>query len=154
MLKVYNMLFSLATYVNVNTFGDGTTVLTCSAQDVLDMQWSVAYFGMSQNIDLDTILDSDTEYFTVTDGITLYSTVYYDRFYYNKDIESTMRVISQSGNGVQRTQVTFVCSGRTRSGGNFRNENTISATLANPTTPSEVPETSPSPTGKLQHCRC
>ena len=143
MLKVYNMLFSLAA-LYVNTFGDGTTVLTCSAQDVLDMQWSVSYFGMTQNIDLDTILDSDTEDFTVTDGITLSSTVYY-----NRDITSTMSVISQSGDGVQRTQVTFVCSGRTWFDRNFRNENTISATLANPTTPNEVPDTSPPPTGKL-----
>ena len=142
----------------METSGDGIATLTCSAQGVRDMQWSVSYFGMDQNIDLDT---TQAEYFTVTDGITLSSTVNYnrvyydyDRFYYNKDIKSTMSVISQSGNGVQRTWVTFICSGRTQSGGNFTLENAISAALANPTTPSEIPETSPSLTGKLQHCRC
>ena len=148
MLKVTCYFLYIAASVIVKTCGDGTTDLTCSAQGVINMQWSVSYFGMTQNIDLNTILDSATEDFTVTDGITLSST------FNSGNIESTIRVISQSGKGVQYTWVTFVCSGKTQFGGNFWKGNAIVAALANSTTPSEVPETSPSPTGKLQHCRC
>ena len=134
----------------MDTFGDGITTLTCTVEGVRDMQWSVSYFGMTQNIDLDTIQDSATEDFTVTDGITLSSTVYYG------NIESTMSVISQSGSGAQTTQVTFVCYAITNSGGyigRFRKERTITVALANPTTPREVPETSLPSTSKLQCCR-
>ena len=133
--KVTSSFPYTATSLDVTTLGDGSAMLTCSAEDVLNMQWSVSYFEMNQNIDLDTIQDSATQDFTITDGITLSSTVN------SPNIESTMRVISQSGNGVQPTRVTFICSVRTQSGGDFRNENTIIAALVNPTTPSEVPDT-------------
>ena len=140
----------IAASLSVDTFGDGISTLTCSAEGVRDMQWSVSYFGMTQNIDLDTIQDSAIEDFTVTDGITLSSTVYYG------NIESTMSVISHSGSGVQTTQVTFVCYAITKSGGymgRFRKERTITLALANPTAPSEVPETSLPSTSKLQCCK-
>lgn len=104
------------------------------------MQWSVSYYG---TIDLETILDSATEAFKVRDGITLSSTAN------SGNIMSTMSV-SRSGGGVRSTQVTFVCFGRTQSGGNFRHVNTIIAALANPTTPTQVPDSGPPLTGKLQ----
>ena len=137
------MLFSLAAVVDVNTFGDGTAILTCSAEGVINMQWSVSYFGIIQNIDLETILASATEGFKVRDGITLSSTANFG------NIMSTMSV-SRSGGGVQSTQVTFVCFGRTQSGGNFRHVNTIIASLANSTTPTQEPDSGPPLTGKLQ----
>ena len=141
--KLIQILFSslsvsiAAGPLNVNTFGDGTTTLVCSADGgVVNMQWSVSYSGMSRAIDLDTILASATENLTVTEGITLSSTRRMD------SIQSTM-TISSGSNRVASVLVTFVCSGRTQSGGStrrFRNTATVTVALPNPTTaPSTIP---------------
>ena len=58
-VKLIQILFSslsvsiVAGLLNVNTFGDGTATLVCSADGgVVNMQWNVSYSGMSRAIDL------------------------------------------------------------------------------------------------------
>ena len=108
--------------------GNGGDTVTCSAQNVVDMQWSVSYSGMRRDVDLDMILDSVNQELAVTGGITMSSVLI------------VMRTAPVSSGG-QRVQVEFVCFGRTGFGGTFEEVASITtfilpdtATLDTPTT--------------------
>ena len=117
--------------LEVNTLGDGSSTLLCSAQNVVDMHWKVTVSEMRSTVySLDEILDSAEEDILVTEGITLSSTVSPQSL---ERIKSTMSVAPSSDDG-RRVRVTFVCSGSRRSGETFRNRARVTAILPVPTT--------------------
>ena len=130
--KVTCMMFLSppAASLELNTLGDGSRTLLCSAQNVVDMRWKVRYSETSTVYSLDEILDSAEEDIVVTEGITLSSTVSSQSL---ERIKSTMSVAPSSDDG-QQVQVTFVCSGSRGSGETFRNRAIVTAILPDPTT--------------------
>ena len=125
------------TTLEVIDIGNGGDTVTCSAQNVVDMQWSVSYSGIRRDVDLDMILDSVNQELAVTGGITMSSALISQS---PNSIRSVMRTAPVSSGG-QRVQVEFVCFGRTRFGGTFEEVASITtfilpdtATLDTPTT--------------------
>ena len=108
-------IFIPVTTLEVIDMGNGGDTVTCSAQNVVDMQWSVSYSGIRRDVDLDMILDSVNQELAVTGGITMSSALISQS---PNSIRSVMRTAPVSSGG-QRVQVEFVCFGRTRFGGTF-----------------------------------
>ena len=106
------MFSSAAATIETDTLENGDMTVTCSAQDVLDMSWSVQLtFPYSfEDIYFSTILQSSSEDIDIINGITLSSAIASVSEFYYSTVESTM-TISSSLN--QMGAITFICKGRT-----------------------------------------
>ena len=142
-------IFIPVTTLEVIDIGNGGDTVTCSAQNVVDMQWSVSYSGIRRDVDLDMILDSVNQELAVTGGITMSSALISQS---PNSIRSVMRTAPVSS-GRQRVQVEFVCFGRTGFGGTFEEVASISTLilpdtimLDTPTTTLDTPTTMASET--------
>ena len=106
------MFSSAAATIETDTLENGDMTVTCSAQDVLDMSWSVrlTFPYSSEDIYFSTILQSSSEDVDITNGITLSSAITSVSEFYYSTVESTM-TISSSLN--QMGAITFICEGQT-----------------------------------------
>ena len=120
-LNFITPFLSLAATIVTNTLENGGETVTCSAQNVRDMRWSIRSFAthIHEFVGFSTIIRSATQDEVIVPGITLSSVVItgLSNGIYSS-VQSTMTV---SPSLRQRGGITFICRGRILDDNNFYN---------------------------------
>ena len=96
-----------------DTLDNGDMTVTCSAQDVIDMRWSIHTFPFSNSAtaDFNKILRSGVEDVEIAQGITLSSEIATVSQSYYSTVSSTMTVSSSLS---EQGEIDFYCVGHTQ----------------------------------------